>query len=103
MTDEHPDHPYGSLVEQIYRVFTTDQGVDAWVLAEEAVKVVTRRNAVTMALKAFLYEHPEVSVMDGRIVSGEDLYRTLFETIDTPESFDDWFSKASAAARRVTT
>lgn len=39
----HPDHPHGSLVEQVHRVITTDQGVDGWVLAEEIVGTIQRR------------------------------------------------------------
>lgn len=38
-------HPHGSEVEQVHRVMTTDQGVDAWVIAEEAVAFVRERVA----------------------------------------------------------
>lgn len=38
-------HPHGSLVEQVHRVWTTDQGVDAWVLAEETVRFMRERVA----------------------------------------------------------
>lgn len=43
MDAEHPDHPHGSLVEQVHRVMTTDQGTDAWTVAEAIVDVVTKR------------------------------------------------------------
>jgi len=33
-------HDHGCPVEQIHRVWTTDQGVDPWVLAEETLRFV---------------------------------------------------------------
>lgn len=39
MTETAP-HPHGSLVEQVHRVITVDQGVTPWVLAEEIVKTM---------------------------------------------------------------
>jgi hypothetical protein len=33
-------HDHGCPVEQIHRLWTTDQGVDAWVLAEELLRFV---------------------------------------------------------------
>jgi hypothetical protein len=39
-------HPHGSVVEQVHRVLTIDQGVDPWVLAEEIVQFVRSRGPV---------------------------------------------------------
>jgi hypothetical protein len=39
------DYPHGSVVEQVHRVWTTDQGLDPWALAEETVTFVRERVA----------------------------------------------------------
>lgn len=56
-------HPHGSIVEQIHRVWTTDQGVDAWTLAEETVNFV-RQRMVNMIDPAMTGQEVKRAVLD---------------------------------------
>lgn len=60
-------HAHGSVVEQVHRVMTTDQGVDPWTLAEELVRFVSERcaRAVDDGAQAFvrLDKHYDANVM----------------------------------------